>query len=158
MNRSCVLLTVYILFTLGCRQQTYEEQMKETSDKVLATFKNGEEKDFARLIGVDLLTIGKNEEMVGLDFKRYKELYNRYLANKQPEVVITNEIDNLGHRKVIVPFSNTYDSVEKTKTVRLELLFGPPQMVPLNKLSGYKMVVERNEADMPPLMAPPATK
>jgi hypothetical protein len=95
----------------------------------------------------------KNKEIVAFDFKKCKTAYDRYLAGKEAKVDITNEISSLGTRKVIIPFYNGYDSVNKVANVRLELYFGPPNFVPLSKLANYKLVTENKQA--PTIIKPP---
>jgi hypothetical protein len=155
MTRVLLLFGVLFGFMVACRSQTNEEKMKETSGKAITAIRDGKEGDFEDLIGVELKTIGLNKEMLGNNLKKCKTFYDRYLAGKQPNIIITNEVNSLGKRKVVVPFYRGYDSVNKVSEVRLELYFGPTYFVPLSKLSGYELIVE---ADRPTTVTAPPVK
>lgn len=141
MNRIIIISSILLTIIAGCKAQTNEEKITETTNKVLAVLKNGNESEFQKLIGVDLIQIGKNKELLSNDFEKCKSLYARYLKNTKVEVLITDEYNELGNRKIIIPFYKGYDSVNNISNVRLELYFGPPNFVPLNKLANYKLIV-----------------
>ncbi len=141
------LVIIYSLtFLVQCKAKTNEEKMKETANAVLKTFQLNRPSDFENMIGVKLLLIGKNSEIVKSDFYKYKSYYNRYLRNKVHKIDITDEYDDLGRRKVLVQIYRGYDTVNNISEVQLELYFGPPQFVPLNKISSYKIVVKENKS------------
>jgi hypothetical protein len=78
--------------------------IKNTLENIIATIAKDDEKKFKDMIGVDLLQIGKNEELLHLDFQKAKSLYEKYLKIRKPEIIITEELHSLGNQKVIIPF------------------------------------------------------
>lgn len=144
MTKPVVLFCLLLGSIAGCRTQTNEQKIVATTDKVIDALESGNEKAFENLIGVELSTIGKDKEMVASDFKRSKTFYDRYLSGKRTRVLITNEYTPLGHRKVTIPIYKGFDSVNKVSEIRLDLYYGPPNFVPLNKLSRYELVVVRD--------------
>ncbi|MEK7225585.1 MAG: hypothetical protein AAB221_07870, partial [Bacteroidota bacterium] len=63
------------------------------------------------------------------------------------------EYDQLGHRRVIIVFYKGTDTANNISEVNLELFFGPPNFVPLTKISDYKIVVKNLKEK--PITAPP---
>ena len=142
MNRTVLICYILGGLIVGCTAQTNDEKISKTANKVLSAIKNGNEKEFVELIGVEPRQIGKNKELLSHDFEKCKYLYNRYLKNHEVEVLITDEYNELGNRKVIIPFYKGNDRANNTSEARLELYFGPPNFVSLNKLANYKLIIE----------------
>ncbi|MBI5856783.1 MAG: hypothetical protein HZB42_03950 [Sphingobacteriales bacterium] len=131
--------------------------MKKTTSKVLDAIRDGDINKFKNLIGVELEVIGKDEEFVQTDLDEFHLYYNRYIKVMKPNVLLTNEIDHLGSRKVIIQMYKGSDIENNIAEIILELFFGPPNMVPLNKISDYGLVVKtikERGISLPPNMRP----
>lgn len=144
----------FILFSfilIGCKAQTNEEKMLSTTNNILNSFESSDSKQFQSFIGVSLRQIGKNEEMVSNDFEKIKSYIIEYSKNGKPKITITDGYNELGSKKVLVEFLNKTDS---STLAELQLFFGPPDFVPLNKISNYKFKGKKNLPDTP--IIPPA--
>jgi uncharacterized protein YbcI len=97
------LLVVAVLLN-SCRAQSGKEKIMQTSSDILSSIKSGNEQQFENLIGIDFKDIGKNHEMIQDDFKAIKKYYRRYVGQKIPEIVSTNEYNFSGSRKVQILF------------------------------------------------------
>ena len=128
---------------ISCKTQSNENEIRNTTNKVLVALEKGDEEEFEKLIGVELSQIGKNKELLNTDFEKCKFLYTLYASSKKVDVIISDEYNELGSRKVILPIYKGYDSLNNISAVRLELYFGPPNFVPLEKISDYKIIVEQ---------------
>lgn len=144
MNITLNLYFIFIASLFSCHGQTENEQIKFTTLKVIEAIQDNDESKFKRLIGVELLQIGKNQELLHYDFNRMNSLYNRYAIDSKPKINITNQYNELGSLKVIIPLSDIIDSLTSNNIVQLELYFGPPNFVPLNKISNYKIVINKD--------------
>src|SRR5688572_8260199 len=127
MNR--FIFIVVALFTLsGCKAQTDESLIKNTSSKILEAIKTKNVKKFKELIGVELDVIGKDDEFLQADLDELGLYYERYAKGTTPQTSITNEYDQLGRRKVILAFYKGADTANNISEVHLELFFGPPNI------------------------------
>lgn len=136
----------------SCHAQTVDKQIEDTSKDIITAIANNDEKKFKEMIGVELLQIGKNEELLHFDFEKISSLYSQYIKSRKPEIIITDQYNKLGNLKVIIPFYKGFDSTNNIRLVQLELYFGPPNFVPLNKIANYKIVIDR---DVKPSISPP---
>ena len=135
-----IVLPMLCIF-IGCKSQTIEEQITSTAKGVLSTIEQNDVKGFEKWIGVELSQIGKNTELITFDFKNIYTHYKKLLG-KQPKIIITNEYNPLGSRKVIIPFTDS-----KNETMQLELYFGPSKFVPLTKIANYKVKESKSSSD-----------
>lgn len=150
-----LLLYGFISMSLSCGKGTEDEQIKNTCQKVGAAIENNNESAFRKLIGVDLSQIGKNEERVSASFQQIQKYYEKYMNGKDLEFVITDSIvPVIGKRIVRFPIFNGIDSTEYIREVRLDVYVGPPQMVPLNKITDFELVVTYDPNK--PLPPPPS--
>ncbi len=156
---SIVKSFIYLVFTtilISCKAQTNEEKIRVTSSKIIEAIRAEDINTFKKLIGVSSLkVIGKDDESVEYDVKKIQNLYNQYLKDKKPKIIITNDYNNLGERKVEIPFYQGNDSINNISEVKLELYFGPPHLISLDKLSNYKLIVIYIK---PPSMVIPPSK
>ena len=143
MNARIILLSALIILMISCKTQSNENEIRNTTNKVLVALEKGDEEEFEKLIGVELSQIGKNKELLNTDFEKCKFLYTLYASSKKVDVIISDEYNELGSRKVILPIYKGYDSLNNISAVRLELYFGPPNFVSLEKISDYKIIVEQ---------------
>ncbi len=152
MNRF-ILIVIASFILSGCNGQSDETIMKNTSSKVLESIKSKNTKKFKGLIGVELDVIGKDDEFLQTDLDELGLYYERYTKNTTPPITLTDEYDQLGHRRVIIVFYKGTDTANNISEVNLELFFGPPNFVPLTKISDYKIVVKNLKEK--PITAPP---
>ena len=132
---------VFINILIGCKAQTNKEKMIITSNKVIEAIRTEDINTFKKLIGVsELNVIGKDDEMIEYDVKKYKNLFEKYISGKELQITITDLYNYLGQRIVKIPiYENPQDSTQ-IKEIHLNLYFGPPNIKPLNKISGYELI------------------
>ena len=150
-KRIFLILVIVCVGLIGCSAQSNEDQMTSTTERILKIIEKGDEEGFQDKIGVRLGMIGKDKESIHFDFQKIMKLYRRHLLGKKPRIIVTNEYNEAGNRKVIVPFV-LGENPGATSEIRLELYFGPPRFVPLNKIAKYKMVT--NIPIAPSVVAP----
>lgn len=134
------LILLSLFFHIACKHQSNDEQILATSQKLITAIKKENIEDVKDLIGVKLSVIGKDTESLRFDINKCKHLFDTYYHEKKMEVVLTNQIDELGKRLVKVPIFKGYDSASKLTKAVLNIYFGPPNFVPLSKISGYEVV------------------
>lgn len=135
------LLWVIICLS-SCVKMTPRQKILETSNNLIAALKEDRESDFEELIGVNLRVIGKNDEMLHRDYVRIRRYIQKYTSFDRLYVKITGQYDDVGKLRVEIPIFKGKDSSDDIKEVQLNIFFGPPQFVPLNKTSGYELVVK----------------
>lgn len=133
------LILFSLSFFIACKHQSDDELILATSHKFIMAIKKGNIEDVKDLIGVKLSVIGKDTESLRFDINKCKYLFNTYYHDTEMKIVVTNQIDELGERLVKVPIFNGYDSVSKLTNAVLDIYFGPPNYVPLSKISGYEV-------------------
>lgn len=135
--RKASLFLLIVLPFGSCRKLSNEELMLKTTNNVLNAIKNNDSKEFVRLIGVrDLSVIGEDEEGVKYLVGKLHEVFGPDSLFNQSDIVVTDLYNSVGQRIVRITnpgFSNAYRRVN----VHLSLLFGPPHVMPLDKISGY---------------------
>jgi hypothetical protein len=150
MKKTVIILLLSTFMLTSCKAQSGEEKkVYNTSSKVLETIKSGNSGQFQDLIGVQLRTIGKDKSYVRSDYEDMKEYYDQYIKTGKPKIVITDEFDELERRKVVIPFYKGKKDSKGILLVELQLFFGPPRFVPLDKLSGYQLIVRKTIDDFP---------
>lgn len=142
-------LYIFSIFLGSCKAQTSEEKMLSTTNAILKSFETKDAQDFQNFIGVSLRQIGKTDEMIGNDFNKIKPFIVEYSKNKKPKIEITDGYNDLGSKKVLIDF----DDNKAVSEIELQLFFGPPNFVPLNKISNYKIIVNKN-IPTSPVIAP----
>ena len=144
-----LFISIFICYLLvKCKSQTNEEKMQTTSKDIVKMIRNGQVKEFEKSLGVDLLTMGKDEESLKRDVDSCQKYLNKYKKDNDPDLIITNEYNHLGMLKVIVPLLPETHIEEGIVKAQLELFFGPPQMVPLDKISGFNLVIQRKAKEI----------
>jgi hypothetical protein len=141
--------TTFLLLLIGtsytdCKPKATYRRTYNTTYKVIDAIQADDPAKFISLIGVtDLKAIGKDEEMVRYDIKEYKALFEKYIKGNKPHIEFTQSYNHLGQRLVKVSFYDNKDSA--IRECHLNLLFGPRNVIPLDKISGYELI--RNNAD-----------
>ncbi|NLR79970.1 hypothetical protein [Chitinophaga eiseniae] len=127
-----------MLFIISCRQATEEERMQRTTRAIIANIEKNEFARFRYTIGPDLLTIGKDDEMLYSDFKKFNGLLSPLAKGKDIQINITDLYNDLGQRIVDIPIAITPTAIPDS-IYHLNLFFGPPNMFPLDRITGYKL-------------------
>jgi len=141
----CLALIFTFLFSY-CKSQTDNEKIFSTSFKVVEAIQNLDTIKFKSLIGVDdLKIIGKNEEMIDYDVQKYKKLFQEYLGNRKPIIEITELYNTLGQKLVKIRLHSNTENKNRISEMHIDLLFGPPNINSLDKISGYELV--KNNSD-----------
>lgn len=151
--KDCFLLATLIILLTGssCTSQDQNQEIQKTADSAVEAIQKGDSKKFISLIE-NLRSIGKNEEMVANDVKKFQSLFEAYLDRKPPRVIITDLYNDMGQRKAQILFYNSSKDSVGIKTMHLNLYFGPPNYVPLDHISGYKLVINKSDSiDFRPL-------
>ncbi len=133
----CLSIFTFLTF-ISCKSQTNEEKIQQTTYQLIDILKGNTEEDFLNLIGTDRR---QDTELVRFDYIKIKSYINKYLKEDKPEILITNKYTDLGQRLVQVPLYKGYDTIANIKELYLNLYFGPPDIIPLNKISGYALIV-----------------
>jgi hypothetical protein len=128
-----------------CKSQTNDQKIYQTSYNVIDALKQNDARKFISLIGFeDLKAISKTERMVTDDVANFADLYHEYFRNRRPNVEFTELYNFLGQKQVKLIFF-AYHKDSAVKEMHLDLLYGPPNMVSTNKISGYELIT--NSAD-----------
>ena len=145
-----------LLFLSSCGQKTSYDQMIETTDKVINSIKDHSEKQFIDLIGVDLKTIGKNEELLHQDFLRLQEYYKLYIGDGKITSLIIDTLNESGQKEVKIVFKKSIaDQKATTAEIALDLYFGPPNLFGLDKITGYEIENNKGEFENAPIIVAP---
>jgi hypothetical protein len=104
------VLFVVVNLTISCSAQSNEDRMVATTEKVIDAIKSGDAQKVEKLIGVELSTMGKDEEMLALDVKKCKAFFEKYLSKKKISILLANEYSEFGKRNVIMPIYNGQNS------------------------------------------------
>ena len=126
----------------SCKSQTNDEKIVFTAKETIRNIYENDFNAFKGKIGLSRLSIiGKNDEMLRSDFDFLSSIISKDSISIYFNQIIvpdsTNEIDQKSV-KFKIPLTFIEDSTFKEAV--LTLFFGPPQIIPLNKISGYKIV------------------
>ncbi|WP_110051621.1 hypothetical protein [Chitinophaga sp. S165] len=113
--------------------------MLKTSNEVVDVFEENNEADFIRMIGPDLRYM-TDEERVHWVFEDVRKYVLTYSSFDRIPVVITDKYDDMGRREVRIPIFKGRDSINNVKEIELKIYFGPPNLFPLTKITGYELV------------------
>ncbi len=131
-----------ILFLSSCVKTTPKQKILGTSNDLISALKEDRESDFNKLIGVELSVIAKDDEMLHRDYTKIRRYVQKYTSFDRLYAKITDQYDDVSKLRVEIPIFKGMDSVENIKEIRLNIFFGPPQFVPLNKISGYELIIK----------------
>jgi hypothetical protein len=121
---------------------TAKQQILKTSNNIISALKEDKESDFDELIGVKLHVIAKDDEMLHRDYMKIRKYVQKYTSFDKLYVKITDQYDDVGKLRVEIPIFKGNDSIDNIKEIQLNIFFGPPQFVPLNKISGYELIIK----------------
>ncbi|MGO4288732.1 hypothetical protein [Chitinophaga sp. RAB17] len=127
-----------VVLTSGCSRETEEDKMRRTTNDIVATIEKDQFTDFRFFIGPKLLFIGKDDVRVFDDFTKFKGLLGASGEKKDITINITDLYNDMGQRIVDIPIKSAH-TTSPDSIYHLNLLFGPPNIFPLNKITGYKL-------------------
>jgi hypothetical protein len=147
-NFFLIICGLIFLFS-SCLSQTNREIIDETTHKVIAALKNKNSTDFKNLIGVsNLRVIGKDDESIGYDVNRYSLLFNQaFKKTHEIPFDITGLFNGMGQTVVRIKFPQSVADSSGVKSLHLNIYFGPPQIVPLRKISGYELIQDNSDSN-----------
>ncbi len=144
MLRSTIILIIVNTF-FSCKSQTNDEKILFTAKETIRNIYENDVKSFKGKIGLSRLSIiGKDDEMLRSDFEFLSSIISKDSIKFYFNQIIVPDTTNDLDQKIVtfkVPLTILEDSTFKEAI--LTLFFGPPQIIPLNKLSGYKIVYVR---------------
>ncbi|MHA4808716.1 hypothetical protein ACX0G9_11450 [Flavitalea flava] len=130
-----------ILLFSSCKSQTTNEKILNTATRAVAAIQEGNSEKFISLIRDN----GLDREMIEFDVKRCKGYFDNYQKGISPVIEIKELYNSLGQKLVRVPVYSSANDTARIKEIHLNLLFGPSNLFPLDKLTGYSVV--RNNED-----------
>jgi hypothetical protein len=138
----------------ACKAQSNESKMREVTQNVITSIQKNDPEMFMRFLTKDLSAISKTKNMVASDVEKFHNLLNTYQKDQKPEVLVTDLYNFLGQRLVRIQIYDNENGPIKTNVLYLrngnklyiDLYFGPPDINPLNRLSGYQLV--KNDKDV----------
>lgn len=136
-----IALSYLVMINIACKQQTEQEKLSQTTNNVLSFIKNGDSIGFEKLNQYELEQNFKTKQMIRNDFKKLAFFFDSVYNKRIGSFKISDSLDDLSRIKVLIPIKEYKDSLNIT----LNLFFGPPQLVPLNFLSGYELDVEHKK-------------
>jgi hypothetical protein len=137
-------ITIFLIITnafFSCKSQTNDEKVLVTAKEAIRNIYEGDFDSFKGKIGLSRLSIiGKNEERLKSDFDYLFSVLSKDSIDFYYNQIIVPDTTNEFDQK-IVTFSVPLSDIESVnfKEAVLTLFFGPPQIIPLNKLSGYEI-------------------
>lgn len=148
MKNICFIVCGLVFLFSSCHSQTNREIINETTHKVVEAIKNKNQSYFKNLIGVrNLEIIGKDDESIGYDVNRYNQLFTQALKNNgELPIDITGLFNGLGQTVVRIKLPQSVADSSGVKSLHLNLYFGPPQIVPLKKISGYELIENNSDS------------
>jgi hypothetical protein len=137
MNVKYITLSFMLVCLSACNRETVEDKMRKTTSKVITSIEKDQFTEFRFFIGPQLLSIGKDDELVFDDFTKFKGLLGRS-GDRGVIINITDLYNDKGQRMVDIPVESTA-ATSPDSIYHLNLFFGPPNVFPLNKITGYKL-------------------
>ena len=131
------ILVFFFFLKAYCFGQSDQQKIEILVDSIIRIFKSGTVENFKNLIGVELKVIGKNEELLRFDFANIQNYFKKDSLLTKTETLYSIIPNKLGQKEVVFTFNKvgTHDLDKFT----LELFFGPPNINPLTKISGYRV-------------------
>jgi hypothetical protein len=132
-----ILGTVFIASILpGCAHPTGVKQIITTSTKIIAELRTGDSVQFEAMMDNNLGIIQRNS--IPHDVALLKGYLQKYRPDQDPPIEITHLFNTNGQMLVKIHiFNDSANPVGKNGDLRL--LFGPTNLAPLSKITGYEM-------------------
>ena len=119
----------------ACSQSTVKEQITATTIQVIEAIRRGDLEKFEALIK-SLGTLDR--ERISHDVALYRKYIREYYPNKNPPIEITYLFNTNG--QMLVKIHIFQDSANAPiKQGDLRLFFGPTNVAPLSKITGYEV-------------------
>lgn len=153
MIKTLKIFVVLSILLLNCKTQSNEEKITSIGNDVINAIENKDVGMFLKILPDDLDMISKDSEMIEYDIKVFNKIFSTYFSNNKPTIVVTDLYNYLGQRLVRIPiYNNKEDSIKNSDLylghvtrLSIDLYFGPPGIMPLNKISGYMLVMDEDE-------------
>lgn len=137
---------VFILFPFfigllgpSCKSISTDDQIRATIDTTLSVINRKDYNKLQRLIENDSRG-EENMEFIVYDINKIDYLIDKYYDGnvKKLSIIYEDGTDELSRKKIVIPIFSGFDSATGLKTAVLNLYVGPPQMIDLDKLSGFE--------------------
>lgn len=144
LNSIWQLMLFSISFLMCCNSdKNPKAEIMRTSKKFLMSISERDSTQFKKLIGIRKFNITSvNDELLLDKMEKCEIFFNKFLPTNNFKIIITDKYDELSRRLVEVPIFKGYDSSSKLMDAKLIIFFGPPQIIPLSKVSDFELVCE----------------
>lgn len=146
-----VYFTIIVFFLLiSCKSNSDNEIIYKVSQDALTSIRNNDVEKFKSLIGND--NVKKDTELISFNVNRLNRLFNAIYDNREekPLIEVTERYNFLGQMCVKIPIYENKKASDISE-MHLNLLFGPPSLFSLNKITGYTIVENNSDsADFKP--------
>ena len=140
MIRKLILLILLISIN-SCSNKKADFPVKETSKKISEYLKNDEKDKFLALIENRSTEMPKHN-----NFDILKRLYQESeFFNTDPQPELVDKKNNMGQEVYRIPYYLKIDSLTGISKINLLLYFGPSDLFPNDKLSGFETEFEYNK-------------
>lgn len=130
---------ILMLFLAACEEPSPGQRMHNTSLDVLSSVRKKDLNKFKSLIGPELKVLGKDEDILREDFEKLGAAVLKPSLYEDAEMIfVTNLYNGMGQRLVDIPIV-TRKGMSPDSIVHIWLLFGPPAVYPLYKITGYEL-------------------
>jgi hypothetical protein len=141
MHRIAIVLIIANAF-FSCKPQTNEEKVVVTAKEAIRSIYENDFDSFRRRIGLSRLgIIGKDDESLKADFDFLSSVFSKdSIEFYYNQINVPYSINELGQKNVTIRIPLSIIEAPNFTEALLTLSFGPPQIIPLSKLSGYEIV------------------
>jgi hypothetical protein len=136
-----MLIISGLLFLLAACA-TQEEKMMKTGKGVVEAIAGNDYPRFRKMMGRSLREMSLTEERLRSRFNEMHRAMMKYRKDSLPVPVLLDTITPLSTRIVRVPLFEGVDPVEDIRKVYINIHMGPPQIVPLSKVTNISYVVK----------------
>jgi hypothetical protein len=133
-----IFLLVFLQSFNSCAQLTREEQINHTLQKTLIAINTKDYATLRKMIGNNMDTNVSNIVSNVIDTKYFVDKYYKGHIDKL-HILSKDSLDEMGRKLYRVELFKGFDSVMGVSNVALLLYVGPPQIIPLDRLSGFEM-------------------
>ena len=133
-----LILLILIISINSCSKEKTDFAVKETSEKISEYLKNNEKGKFLALIENRSTEMPKNN-----NFDILERLFqDSEFKNADPILELIDKKNNMGQEVYRIPYYLKTDSLTGINKINLLLYFGPSDLFPKDKLSGFRTEFE----------------
>ncbi len=136
-----VLIGIFLL--VSCKPISEEDRRIDQTIKEVVDFVNTN--DYLSIVG-KLVSAKENIDTLKIEWDVLSAYYMlvKYHGNKTEKLRWKTDrvLDAVWRRKYTIPLYEGFDSLTGIKQAALNLYVGPPEIIPLNELSGFELDVE----------------